>query len=373
MTASRLICSVAATAVLAGVIPSQAFDPLPRAQPVDMGIDPVALDQVMTAFAEVDGLWAIVVVRQGAVVAERHLIAPPETLHPVWSVTKSITSTLMGSAIDDGLLDDVDVKLSDFLPIDLVPEDPIKRLISMEHLLTMTSGLDWSEDLDWLDWLASEHPALFILERPLTSLPGTQFNYSSASAHLLSLMLTTSSTERLDEFADRELWEPLGITEWMWDSDPQEYSFGGHGVHLRTEDLAKLGLLFLNDGLWSQQEIVPSDWVTQAVEPQFNWGDSFGPLDNLDYGYLWWIADAAGYPVYLAWGWGGQFVFCIPQLDLVIATAADGEVSTARAEAQELGILGVIVNSLIPAVPIATVFTDGFESGSSSAWSNTVP
>ncbi len=345
-----------------------AFEPLPRMTPSSVGIDPVALDQALVAFSQVEGAWSIVVVRQGAVVAERYLVTSPETLHPVWSVTKSLTSIAVGMTIEDGVFSGVEVRLVDHLPADLVPQEPAKAQIKMQNLLMMTSGLQWSEDLDWLMWLASLNPAEFILQRPLEFFPGNMFVYSSASSHLPSLMMTTAMAENLDAYMGREFFGPLGITDWLWDKDPQGYAYGGHGVHLRTEDLAKLGILFLNNGVWSGQEVVSPEWVGESTAPRFLWGDSWGPLDKLNYGYLWWVAETAGYPMYLAWGWGGQFVFCVPDLDLVVATAADGEVYSAQAEAQELGILRAIVNDLLPGVRPSAVFLDSFESGSISAW-----
>ena len=353
--------------------PLSGFEPLPRADPSTTGIDPVALQNAVAAFADVEGAWAILVVRQGAVVAEHHVVAPPDSLHPVWSVTKSLTSTAMGMAMHEGVFADEDVRLVDHLPPGLVPSEPAKSLITLRHLLTMTSGLGWSEDLDWLTWLASADPARFILERELTSWPGAEFNYSSANSHLPSLMLATSSAEGLDDFMQRKFFQPLGISEWLWDADPQGYAFGGHGVHLRTEDLAKLGVLFLSEGLWSGQTVVPAAWVSRAVKPQFFWNETYGPLDDLDYGYLWWTGVAADNPVYLAWGWGGQFVFCVPDLELVVATAADGMVWSAQAEYQELAILDIIVNTLMPAVPNATIFSDSFESGDTTWWTVSVP
>jgi CubicO group peptidase (beta-lactamase class C family) len=344
------------------------FVPLPRAEPGAVGVDAVALGEALAAFSEVDGAWAMMVVRNGAVVGETHVIAPPETLHPVWSVTKSITATMMGIAMDQGVWPDVEVAMVDHLPSDLVPSGPGAAAIRLRHLLAMTSGQQWSEDGDWLPWIASDDPERFILERPMDAWPGSLFNYSSASSHLPSVMLETASGEGLDSRAERMLFEPLGFDAWQWDHSPTGYPFGGHGVHLRVEDLAKFGQVHLSGGTWGARRVVPSDWVTEVMQPHVSWSEPYGPLDTLTYGYLWWLATAAGHDVYLAWGWGGQFAFCVPDLSLVVATAADGDVWASQAEAQAVAILTIIVDQLMPAVTAGVVFNDGFEGGDLSGW-----
>jgi len=327
-----------------------AFEPLPRAEPGAVGINQVKLDQAIEAMGRIQGVWAVVVARKGKVVAEDYFVGEPDSLHPVWSVTKSVTSTLIGMAIDSELIDGVDIAMVEYLPQNLTPSDSRAENITLKHLLMMTSGLEWSEDWDWLPWLRSPFPARFILDRPVVTTPGWVFNYSSASAHLPSVMLTQIVDGDPADFAQSRLFEPLGISDWEWDRDPQNYPFGGHGIQMRTEDLAKLGILFLRKGRRHGHQVVSGEWVEEAVQPRFFWEIDYGPLTNVDYGYLWWTADAAGYEVFMAWGWGGQFAFCVPDLDLVVATAADGWVGTAEADRQERAILTVIVEQILPIV-----------------------
>ena len=327
-----------------------AFEPLPRAEPEAVGINAVKLDQAVEAMGRVHGVWSVVVVRKGSVVADAHFIYQPETLHSVWSVTKSVTSTLVGMAIDRDAIPGVDVAMVDFLPHSIDPVDPLADRITLRHLLMMTSGLKWSEENDWLPWLRSSNPVRYILNRSVVSSPGLVFNYSSASSHLPSVMLTEILGGDPAEFAESQLFESMGISDWGWDRDPQNYPFGGHGIKMRTEDLAKLGILFLRKGRWQGRQVVSREWVEEAVQPRFFWDVDYGPLTNVDYGYLWWTAEAAGYPVFIAWGWGGQFAFCVPDLDLVVATSADGWVGTAQANIQEKAILTVIVEQILPIV-----------------------
>jgi len=302
----------------------------------------------MESLRQVDGSRAVVVVRGGSVVAERHWSRPPETLHHVWSVTKSVTSTLVGIVQDRGDFSDLGVAMVDYLPPHLVVADPAKDDIQLLHLLTMTSGLEWVELEDWYGWQGSANPAQLILSRPLATTPGEVFLYSTGASHLPSVMLAETVGVPTEVFAAEHLFEPLGITSWHWDGDPQGYPFGGHGLWLRTEDVAKLGLLFLRRGSWGGQQVVSLDWSHEATRSRFDWNITYGPLEDVGYGYLWWTARAGGYRVYTAWGWGGQFSFCVPELDLVVATAAHGDVLATQADAQERAILHVIVDEILP-------------------------
>lgn len=345
-----------------------AFDGLHRVEPTAVGLDPERISAAILSLGETPGCWSVVITRHGALAAESYFSGQAEDLHAIWSVTKSVTSALSGIAIGEGLYPGVEAKMVDFLPPNLVPPENIKKLISLEQLLMMTSGLQWSEDEDWLPWLVSADPAEFILERPVDSLPGMSFNYSSATSHLPSVMLETALDTSVMAFADARIFAPLGIIDWSWDLDPQGYAFGGHGLHWRTEDLAKFGILFLREGTWKGRQLISSSWVEESTSPRFFWGDPWGALDQLDYGYLWWTAEASGYPVFFAWGWGGQFSFCVPDLDLVVATAADGDVGSFLAERQEKAILEVIVDTIIPAVDPEILFRDGFDSGTDRNW-----
>jgi CubicO group peptidase (beta-lactamase class C family) len=240
-------------------------------------------------------------------------------------------------------------RLVDYLPADLVPVDPAKHEIRIWHLLTMTSGFEWNEDVDVVPWLYGPDPVQDILSRPLAAPPGTVFNYNTAASHLLSVVLSEATGMTALAFADEYLFGPLGITDrhWLFTGG---YPNGGHGLMVRTEDLAKLGVLFINDGLWADEVIVSSYWVYLATSPWVHNIGSMGPLTDLEYGGLWWLGRAAGYRVFTALGWGGQFVFCVPDLRLVVAVHTRSEVDDPIASQQVVAVLDVIVNRLLPAV-----------------------
>jgi len=335
---------------LACVPPAWCSDALPRLTPAKAGIDSAALDQALEDLGGAPGIYSVLVIRHGAVVAERHWRGGPQTLHNLASVTKSVTSTLVGLAIDRGLIADVDAPMVDYLPPELRPGDPAKDAITLWHLLTMTSGLDFDEDTEWERWLRTENQAAYILEKPLEAPPGTTYHYNTAASHLLSIVLTEAVGVSTRTFARSVLFDPLGITELRWETDRQGYDYGGHGLWLRTEDMAKLGVLFLDWGLWRGDRLLSTTWIGQATALQVNLEASFGPLEDIGYGWLWWLDGSLRWPVYLAWGWGGQLVFCVPALDLVVATNANWNVGSAQANRQEAAILDVIAGEILPLV-----------------------
>jgi CubicO group peptidase (beta-lactamase class C family) len=346
----RQLCVHLSVGLLLAGLPAAAFEPLPRAAPESLAIDPVRLDQAFTALEAAPGRRAVVVVREGFVVGERYWVGSDTSLHHLRSVTKSFTSTLVGLALDRELIESIDSRMVDYLPWHLQPSDPAKDAITLRHLLTMSSGIQWSENDEIVAWLAEPDPVRFILARPLESPPGSDFTYNTAASHLLSVVLTEATDAAHREFADTHLFGPLGITDWQWDSDPQGYPYGGHGLQLRTEDMAKFGVLFLDRGRWHGEQMISSRWVVDASDKQFELGVGYGPLSDIHYGFLWWLDRGLEHRVFIAWGWGGQFVFCVPALELVVATSSDWWVPLDQANVQETAILHAIVDELLPAV-----------------------
>jgi CubicO group peptidase (beta-lactamase class C family) len=342
--------STCALLVLLATSTAFASEPLPRATPAEQDIDPAALTTAFDDMEQLGYVRAMVVARNGFVVGEEHWLAPPESLLQCRSVTKSVMSILIGIAIDRGLIPDgLSARMVDYLPPDLIPADPAKREIRIWHLLTMSSGFQWDENADVVPWLNGPDPLHDILSRPLVAQPGTQFNYNTAAACLLSVVVAQASGMSTLEFADASLFGPLGITERHW-LVTGGYQNGGHGLMLRTEDLAKLGVLAVNRGLWGDRDIVSSFWMDLSTSPWVNNVGAFGPLTDRGYGLLWWLDRGTEHDIFTAWGWGGQFIFCVPDLRLVIAVHSRSEVDAALANQQEAAILDVIVNRILPAV-----------------------
>ncbi|MCG6963747.1 MAG: serine hydrolase [Acidobacteria bacterium] len=356
--ASAVLLSLLLAAGLLAAPTVRASEPLPRASAADHQVDANALSAALNAAQQLSYMRGMVVVRDGAVIGEGHWSGTPATLHQSRSVTKSVTSILLGIAIDHGFIKEgvFSARLVDYLPPALVPSDPAKREIKLFHLLMMISGLQWNESTDVEPWLASSDPVGYLLSRPLAATPGASWNDDTAAAHLLSVVITQATGMSTLEFADEYLFGPLGITDRSWESIGG-CTNGGRGLWLSTEDLAKLGVLFVNGGSFNGKQIVSRWWTNISTNAAVINIGPFAPLAQRNYGLLWWIPVGIGYDAYTAWGYGGQFIFCVPGLKLVVATHARYDVSQTLASQQERGILGVIVNRIIPAAADRRVFT----------------
>ena len=306
--------------------------------PAEQGIDPAGLAKAIeNAHQKNLNLDSLLVIRSGAIVSETYFrSSTAETRHELYSCTKSFTSTLVGIAIDQGRLDGVHHKVSEYFPKLLAENnDPRKAILTLENLLTMTSGLDWSEgDPIYEAMYRSGDWVKFVLDTPMRSQPGSEFNYCSGCSHLLSAIVQQAAGVGTQAFADQVLFKPLGITNYRWDTDSNGIPIGGWGLQLTPRDMAKLGYLFLHNGSWDGQQIVSEAWVKSATQKQMDTGGTLG------YGYQWWIEPAqAGYS---ARGRYGQTIFVVPPLDLIVVTTAMSN--------NEDEIYRLINNEIIPVV-----------------------
>jgi CubicO group peptidase (beta-lactamase class C family) len=290
-----------------------------------VGLDPAPLEAAVNAigegaFPDVDSM---LVVRQGRLVHEAYFNDfDRERLHDLRSATKSITSVLVGIAIDQGLLTGVDERVLPRLGggAGLRNADPRKDAITVEHLLTMTPGLacdDWNaaspgneekmyKERDWVK---------FILDLPMVADPGTRYGYCTGGVVTLGAVIGNASGRRADAYAREVLFGPLGITRAEWELTPTgAVDTGGH-IRMRPRDMAKLGQLFLQRGLWNGQRVVSEAWVERSTSFRVR------TVSNEEYGYLWWrrLTQRAGAPVptFYAIGNGGQHIIVAPSLELV--------------------------------------------------------
>jgi CubicO group peptidase (beta-lactamase class C family) len=250
---------------------------------------------------------SVLVVRHGYIVFEESYQGEPNDYQNVASVAKSVISALIGIALREGYINSLDQKVVDFYPEYVTPtSDPQIKDITIEHLLTMTSGLE-QETSFGEDWFKST------LEQPVSDEPGQAFHYNDAAVHLLSGILTRSTHMTALEFGNEYLFQPLGIPLPSWKTDPQGNNVGGDGLALRPRDMAKIGYLYLNQGFWDGHQLVPAEWVRVSTEKH-------AKADFLSgyYGYLWWVTAVEGHAAYYAAGFGGQYIYVIPDLDLVV-------------------------------------------------------
>jgi CubicO group peptidase (beta-lactamase class C family) len=248
---------------------------------------------------------SVLIVKDGYLVVEEYLTFSSETLHPVYSVTKSFTSTLIGIAIEEGYIESVDQKILDFLGHIDVPNIENKENITIEHLLTMTSGIAWNEDISYYDpentfrlLTDSSNWVEFVLNQAMEDEPGNTWKYNSGGSHLLSAIIENATGISTLGYVSTHIFSKLGFSNYCWEEDPQDIFFGGGGLQLLPKDMAKLGYLFLNNGTWNGTQIVSEEWVSQASEGKIYLSD------RTNYGYQWWVFPLID--AYLALGYSNK-------------------------------------------------------------------
>jgi CubicO group peptidase (beta-lactamase class C family) len=315
--------------------------------PEEQGMDSEKLAQMVEHVQQAKlNLHSLLVVRNGYLVSE--LYAYPYSAgqaHWQMSVTKSVIDALIGIAIQKGYIKDVHQPLFSLLPDqDVANLDDKKKAITLENFLTMTSGLDCHENpapgepsmqgsVDWVQ---------FMLNRPMATQPGTAFNYCTGAVEVLSAILQKATGLSAREFANENLFGPIGIgpvSETHWPSDPQKITIGGYGLVLTPGEMAKLGLLFLNQGQWEGKPIVPAEWVAASTVSHANRGD------KKEYGYLWWIDPQGKW--YAALGRAGQHIFVYPAENLVVVFTADLPFTH---DADLIPLLDLLDQYILPAV-----------------------
>lgn len=244
-------------------------------------------------------------------------------LHTLQSVTKTITSIVIGVAVTRKEFPDLDTPVLSFFDTSTVKNiDARKRRMTIRHLLTMTAGFDWHENLPYshpdnsctnmeasFDWVK------YTIDYPMSDEPGKVFNYNSGASELLAYIFRVATGRDIEEYAVKHLFEPLGIKNHFWKRSPYGLIDTEGGLYLEKSDVAKLFYLFLKNGKWENQQILSADWVKQSVSPYITLGS------NLSYGYKWWLRTYGDKPAEITWGgngFGGQFPMVIPEYDLVV-------------------------------------------------------
>jgi CubicO group peptidase (beta-lactamase class C family) len=311
--------------------------------PEEQGMDSHKLALMLEAVEQEKlQLHSLLVVRNGYLVSETYF--PPyseNSREELYSCTKSFIATLLGIAIDQGYIDSIQHPVLDFFPErSFENRDAAKEAMTVEDLLTMRSGLDWEEgDPAYQGMYQSSDWVKFVLDKPMREQPGGQFNYCSGCSHILSAIIQQQSGVNTHDFAQKELFEPLGITSMNWSVDRMGVPIGGWGLQLTPREMAKLGYLYLHDGAWDGQQIVSSAWVKSATQMHTN-TDS---LRVAGYGYQWWLYPSLD--AYTALGRFGQTIFVAPDLNLMVVTSA----KLSDAEGHE-PIYDLIEAYIVPAV-----------------------
>lgn len=269
---------------------------------------------------------AEVIVKDGVIVDEYYKDGYDQnSVFTLQSTSKSVTSALIGIAIDKGYIPSVNEPISTYFPQILDSGSEYKSQITIWNLLTHTTGLNASDTANWDEWLASDNWVDYVLERPATSRPGTVFSYFTGNTHLLSAILQQATGKTAYEFGKEYLFDPLDMDSVQCSTDPQGISDCGNGFAMNVYDMAKLGELYLNNGNWNGEQIISEQWVKDSTTLQFDRSSG-----SADYGYQWWVRTFGenAYPAYFAQGHYGQYIFVVPDLDLVVAITSHYEGST---------------------------------------------
>ena len=242
-------------------------------------------------------------------------------VHTLQSVTKSVAATLIGIALTRGEIESVDAPLLSFFEdYDLSGVDERLHQATLEDLLTMRSGIEWHES-DWpfdetnttLQLEASDDWIQFTLDQPSDAAPGEKWVYNSGASHLMSGIIKKVTGSFIDAYAEAHLFGPLGIDDYHWKKTPKGFPDTEGGLYLEAEQLAKIGYLYLQGGLWDGQQILDADFVTGATARQVERVNAPG----WGYGYQWWRLDRNGVEVWAGLGFGGQFLLVLPEHDLI--------------------------------------------------------
>ncbi len=289
----------------------------PVSTPEEQGMDSGVLAELVDRVVAEGGIDSVMVVRNGYAVVDAVVYPfPGDTAHNLQSCTKSVTGTLIGIAIDRGLLAGVEVPVLEILP-DAAPGtvDDSKASMTVEDLLTMSTGLECRDSYLYGnrglgEMRASDDWAAHVLALPVSEEPGSRFEYCNGASFLLSAILSEVTGRSASEFARETLFEPLGITEFVWPASPDGITLGESELTLRPADMAKIGLLYLRNGEWDGEQLASQGWIEAATALQIRAGTV-----TEGYGYQWWVDDA-GYA--FAYGAGGQVIFVVPDRDLVV-------------------------------------------------------
>jgi len=340
------------------------------ASPDSVGMDGAKLCTVATRLAQrATSVHSVVVIRHGKLVFEQYFAGYDEpwgqpdgryefsatTKHDMRSASKSVTSLLVGIAIDRKLIAGVDEPVLKFFPDYAAVMQPGWDAITLRHLLTMSSGFKWDEARAWTDpdndephLLTEPDPLGYVLSRPIAAPPDTLWTYNGGGTELLGNIIEQVSKKPLEAFAREALFQPLGITDVEWKAYKNGKIAAAAGVRLRPRDAAKIGQLVLNRGQWNGREIVSADWIAQSITPRFQAVGYFG--GTLFYGYQWWMGRSLAGSSEIKWvgafGWGGQRMFIVPELDLVMMTTA-AQIGQPK---EGLAAMDILTNIVIPSV-----------------------
>ncbi len=319
-------------------------------------IDSKKLTLAFDEFKAVEGALSLIVCREGTIVAEEftnYNSYGADSIKNIMSVTKTFTGVLVGLALEKGYIESINDPVSKYLTDIVTFPDNVKANITIDQLLKMTFGHSWNgtsySSLFGKCFFESEDNLQFIIDLPLVAIPGTVFNYSDGASHLLSAIITEAAGISTLDFAKENLFDPLGITDYEWSTDDRGYHIGAAYLCIKPRDMVRFGNMILNRGKYDGVQIVPESWIKEMTTTKILTNDDipYGP----EYGYQVWLGTASGHRYYMAMGWGGQFIFVVPDWKLVVtATCWTSNLTDQQAGEHWTSIIRIIFEKIFPAV-----------------------
>lgn len=291
----------------------------------------------------IGNLRSLIISKDDQILSEKYFHSyRSDSLDHVRSVTKSVIGILTGIAIEKGFIESIDQPIGDYLG-DSYPkyEDKLSR-ITIRHLLTMTAGFDWDESTVAMfnQWVSSSDPIQFVLSRKMVSKPGEKFEYNSGIPHLLSVIITKSSGMTTFEFANKYLFNPLGISGIRWQRINGYYN-GGAGLELKPRDMLKIGQLMIDSGSYMENQILSPSWVENSTKGQVS------IQGEQEYGYLWWTEKEANERNAAAIGYGGQFILILPDRGVTVVATSNWRSLGRGVATKQTGVVAKLISDKI--------------------------
>ncbi|HSJ13131.1 MAG TPA: serine hydrolase [Longimicrobiales bacterium] len=306
------------------------------------GLDSALVAEVQARAATLPRLHSLLIARHGALLHERYYQGrSADRRANIKSASKSIIATLVGIAIAEGHLEGLDQPIAPFFPQHAAAADSMLRHVTLGHLLSMQAGLEPTSFGNYGEWVSSGNWVRYALTRPFVDRPGGRMLYSTGSTHLLSAILTRATGTSTLEYARRTLMRPLGIELPGWTRDPQGIFFGGNEMALRPRELLRFGELYRNGGRHEGAQLIPAAWIAESWVPR-----TTSPFNGYGYGRGWWIRRSGERAVFFAWGYGGQYLFIVPELELTVVMTSD---ATAAREGSHNRALHALLDVLVRA------------------------
>lgn len=351
----RTLVAVAVAATLA--LPACSAD-APVAAPLEERVAAVVEEQ-LAVDPSFEAIRAVVVSVDGETIFEDYPESSANEYHPTNSVTKSVVGTLIGIAIDEGLIAGLDEPLSVLLPDYSHRMSRTVGAATLREVLTMTAGMAENWSSDDFSFMEAADPVAAILRSPVG--PGQEFAYSDQGAHVLSAVLAEATGMSVLDYAREKLFAPLGVdTEpslepafadenldaylsagFAWPVDAQDVHVGWGLLKLRPGDMTKIGQLYLDQGRWQDQQLLSAGWVAEATTAQV---PAEGALNS--YGFQWWVGEVQGHSKFLAWGFGGQAIQVVPDLGLVTVAATELDWSDSNSQGVGPSIMIFILDQI---------------------------